>query len=60
MTMNCQAEDIQKYEYDNICYQLCPNGTYYSYDNNYLCILGSKDKPEIEYFGNFYSLCKYN
>lgn len=22
--------------------------------------MGSKDKPEIESFGNFYSLCKYN
>ena len=59
-TMNCEMDDIYKYEYNNFCYQSCPNGTYYSYNNNYLCILGSEDEPEIESFGNFYSLCKYN
>ena len=37
----------QKIFINNTCYKSCPNGTYYSYDNNYLCILGSEDKPEI-------------
>ena len=59
-TMKCELEDIYKYEYNDFCYQLCPKGTYYSYDNNYLCILGDKDKPEIESYSNFYTICKYN
>ena len=59
-TMNCEKENIYKYEHNNLCYQSCPKETYYSYDNNYLCILGDEDKPEIESFSNFYSLCKFN
>ena len=59
-TMNCETEYIDKYEYNNLCYQSCPKDTYYSYDNNYLCILGSKEKPEIESFSNFYTWCKFN
>ena len=59
-TMDCKTEDIYKYEYNNTCYKSCPNGTYYSYDNNYLCILGSEDKPEIKSFSDFYSICKAN
>ena len=30
---NCNNAGIYKYEYNNICYERCPSGTYYSYDH---------------------------
>ena len=52
-----KCNNIYKYEYNGICYKRCPNGTYNSYEDNSLCILGSIDKPEIEAYGNFFNLC---
>ena len=34
---NCSTTDNYKYEYNNICYSSCPNGTYQSSKNEYLC-----------------------
>ena len=34
---NCTKDEEYKYEYNNICYQKCPAGTFQSPDNEYLC-----------------------
>jgi surface protein len=34
---NCQNDDSYKYDYNDICYLSCPNGTY-SFDHNQNCI----------------------
>ena len=34
---NCSNDDYYKYEYNNICYHLCPYGTHKSIYNEYLC-----------------------
>ena len=31
---NCSKDDIYKYEYNNICYRICPNNTKFFYENN--------------------------
>ena len=31
---NCSNDSIYKYEYENKCYDICPNGTH---NNNYIC-----------------------
>ena len=36
--VDCVNDDIYRYEYNNICYKTCPNGTYSSLFNNYICI----------------------
>ena len=35
--INCNDSDLYKYEYNNICYESCPNGTHKSLNNIYLC-----------------------
>ena len=49
---NCKNDDTFIYEYDNICYKECPNGTLLSESNEeYLCIegdsLSNNDKAHI-------------
>ena len=39
---NCFKDDIYNFEYKEICYTQCPNGTKISYNNTYLCI---DDRP---------------
>jgi len=34
---DCSKHDIYKFEYDNICYKSCPNGTHNSSINEYIC-----------------------
>ena len=34
---NCSLDSIYKYEYNNECYESCPNGTNHSNNNEYLC-----------------------
>jgi len=34
---NCSNDDIYKYEYNNTCYESCPNGTHISNISNELC-----------------------
>ena len=34
---NCQNDNIYKYEYQGICYDICPSGTVISNSNSYLC-----------------------
>ena len=34
---NCYNDQKYSYEYNNICYNSCPNGTHISSTNNYLC-----------------------
>ena len=41
--INCYDDDIYKFEYENICYKSCPNGTQISTYDEYLCI---KEKQE--------------
>ena len=33
----CSNDDYYRYEYKNICYNICPNDTHSSIENNYLC-----------------------
>ena len=33
----CYNDDIYKFEYNNICYKSCPNGTHNSSYNDYIC-----------------------
>ena len=37
-----------KYEFNNICYEICPNTSYLSYDNEYLCL--NKTEEDNYYF----------
>ena len=36
---HCYDDNLYKYEFNNICYETCPNGTHNSTTNNYLCEL---------------------
>ena len=33
----CSNDDKYKYEFENICYEICPNNTHISSDNEHLC-----------------------
>ena len=33
----CSNDDRYKYEFESICYEICPNNTHISSDNEYLC-----------------------
>jgi surface protein len=52
---NCQNDSYYIYEYNNICYDLCPSETYNSYINYYLCV---KNYTYNESFEIFDDLCK--
>ena len=39
----CFKDDIYLYEYNNTCYETCPNGTRIFYDNNYICLIDNVD-----------------
>ena len=57
---NCTKDDVYIFEYNDICYEVCPNNTYLSIDNSYLCQVN----PEGYYLDNdniykqCYLLCK--
>ena len=56
---NCTNEIPYIYEYNNVCYNECPNNTYLTTDNNYLC----QKNPEgyyldINIYKPCYPLCK--
>ena len=53
-TENCTKDDTYKFEYNNICYDICPNGTHISNDNNYLC---EKDLICSNYYNYDHSEC---
>ena len=36
--INCFIDDTYRFEYKNLCYTSCPNGTHNSSDNNFLCV----------------------
>ena len=44
---NCSEDEIYKYEYNNICYTSCPNGTHSLMYNQNLCV---KDLECEKYF----------
>ena len=52
---NCQNDSYYIYEYNNICYDLCPIGTYNSYINYYFC---AKNYTYEESFEIFDDLCR--
>ena len=37
-TLNCQNDDTYIYEYKNLCFQECPEGTHALPDNRFLCL----------------------
>ena len=41
---DCKNDDIYRFEYNNLCYESCPNNTHISLNNEYLC--------EIDIFEN--------
>ena len=45
-----------KYEYNNFCYEICPNATYLSNNNNYSCL--DKKINGIYYYDNNFHLYK--
>ena len=45
----CYNDDRYKYEYNNICYNLCPEGTNISSNNKYLC---EKECPDDKPYEN--------
>ena len=51
---NCTKDDIYIYEYNNQCYQFCPDQTFVTSDNVYLC----QQNPEGYYLdNNIYKPC---
>ena len=61
---NCLDDDQYKYEYNNICYEICPNGTHNTNTskNNYLCKLDDDIDCDIKckdcnLKSNIYNLC---
>ena len=52
---NCFDDDIYKFEYNNKCYQSCPNGTN-NFNNNYLChkIVDNFVFDDINFFYRLY------
>ena len=61
---DCSKDNIYKYEYNNICYQLCPENTINSSINNFLCekidnYKESEIETEIEEFSKNCSLNDY-
>ena len=46
-TFNCYNDNL--FEYNNTCYNKCPNGTIISSDNTHMCI----DKSNCNYFYNY-------
>ena len=58
-TLNCSMDDIYKLEYNNICYEKCPNNTHVSFDNNFLCQLNKEGYYlEDDIYKKCYSSCK--
>ena len=52
---NCINDNIYKYEYNNICYESCPNSTINSLNNEFLCI--NETCSPLDFFLNN---CKLN
>ena len=50
---NCKNDNTYKFEYENICYEYCPNGTH-EYSNNNLC---EKDLICPKYYNNNHTEC---
>ena len=51
--VDCYNDDKYIYEYNNICYNLCPEGTSISSNNKYLCVKECPDdKPYEDLFNN--------
>ena len=58
-TLDCKTDDTYQFEFDNLCYDRCPDDTHPLYNNNYLC----KKNPIGFYLDNnvyrpCYSVCK--
>ena len=51
---NCTRDIYHKYEYNNICYETCPNGTHNSDKNEYIC---EKDLICSKYYNYNHSKC---
>ena len=49
---DCSKDNIYKFEYNNLCYENCPNGTYLLNDNGYLCQDNSNLNCSIYYSYN--------
>ena len=58
-TLNCSIDDTYKLEYNNICYEKCPNDTHVSFDNMFLCqIFHEGYYLENDIYKKCYSSCK--
>ena len=66
---NCNKDDIYQYEFNNTCFEKCPDGTYLSKDNNFLCIYRKNISNETNNYQDyrkcnvtdfFNGICKIN
>jgi hypothetical protein len=51
---NCSKDNVYRYEYENLCYSSCPNGTHNSFDIDYLC---EKDLECDNYYNYNHTEC---
>ena len=51
---NCSSDSEYQYEYENLCYSSCPNGTHNSFDIDYLC---EKDLECDNYYNYNHTIC---
>ena len=55
----CNKDDKYQFEFDNICFEKCPNNTYVSENNNYLCLSDPDNYYlDIDIYRACYSTCK--
>ena len=51
---NCFNDNINRFEYDNICYSICPEGTHNSSNSEFLC---EKDLICEKYYNYNHTIC---
>ena len=56
---NCKNDDTYKYEYNNLCYFSCPNGTHSSSNNKYICLKDLECENDKYYNYNHTSCIDY-
>ena len=50
----CSSDSYYQYEYENLCYSSCPNGTHNSFDIDFLC---EKDLECDNYYNQNHTIC---
>ena len=50
--INCYDDDFFKFEFNNFCYESCPNGTNISYNSQYLCQIKNESQELINSYSD--------